>query len=53
MLQSVKALANAELKAGKLSREMVLKNYEDVRKGIVKELQRKHPDLPNDYEAIK
>jgi hypothetical protein len=33
-------------------RPAVLAHYNQVREGILKELQRKHPEIPNDFGAI-
>jgi len=52
MLASVKQLALNNLREGKIDPNVVRENYEDVRKGIVQELQRKKPEIPNNYEAL-
>jgi hypothetical protein len=53
MLTGVKNLAQAELKAGKISKAIIIKNYDEVRAGIIKELQRKHPEIADNYEALE
>jgi hypothetical protein len=53
MLAGVKALAQTELRAGKISKAIILKNYDEVRGGIIKELQRKHPEIADNYEALE
>ena len=52
MLTSVKSVAQAQLKAGVIQKKLVIENYEDVRQGIVKELQRRDPSIPDDYEKL-
>jgi hypothetical protein len=51
LLQSVKTVARNAI-AGGAARDGVIANYEDVRKGVVKELQRRHPETPDDYELL-
>jgi hypothetical protein len=52
LLQSIKTVAQNAI-AGGAAPGGVLANYEDVRKGVVKELQRRHPETPDDYEELK
>jgi serine/threonine protein kinase len=51
LLDSVKNLAIKEMAEGK-PKSVVLAHYNQVREGIVKELQRKRPDIPDDFGAI-
>jgi serine/threonine protein kinase len=51
LLDSVKNVAIKEMAEGK-PRPVVLAHYNQVREGILKELQRKHPEIPNDFGAI-
>jgi hypothetical protein len=51
LLQSVKGVAQSAIASG-AAPASVIANYEDVRKGVVKELQRRKPDTPDDYEVL-
>jgi hypothetical protein len=51
LIASIKKVAQGSI-AGGAPREAIVANYEDVRKGVVKELQRRHPDVPDNYEAL-
>jgi serine/threonine protein kinase len=51
LLDSVKNLAIKEMSEGK-PRQVILAHYNQVREGVVKELQRKRPEIPNDFGAI-
>jgi serine/threonine protein kinase len=51
LLDSVKNLALKEVGEGK-PKPVVLAHYNQVREGIVKELQRKRPDIPDDFGVI-
>ncbi|KAH0793015.1 serine/threonine-protein kinase 3 [Histomonas meleagridis] len=54
MLDSVKKLALSELAAKKIPENVIRENYEDVRAGIVKELQIRNPGkYSDDYEVLK
>jgi serine/threonine protein kinase len=53
MLTSVRALAEQELTKGRISRELIIENYEEVRTGIVQELKLKGQDIPDDYQTLK
>jgi hypothetical protein len=47
LIQEIKGIAQSALVSGGET-EAVGANYEDVRKAVVKELQRRHSDIPDD-----